>query len=150
MRLVTNMTIFRMSEPVVFNPRGKTVYEQLGGDAVFLHLVDVFYERIEDDQFLRPLFPDDLEPGKEGQFLFLAQYWGGPPRYIEQRGHPRLRMRHAPFPIGQAERDAWVGHMLAAIDEVGIAEPIRTQMVEYFERTATHMINQVQDAENQS
>ena len=130
-----------MSEPLVFNPDGRTLYEQLGGDAIFRSLVDVFYARIEQDPLLRSIFPDDLEPGKERQFLFLTQHWGGPPRYNALRGHPRLRMRHTPFPIGQAERDAWVGHMLAAIDEVGIPEPARTQMVEHFERTATFLIN---------
>lgn len=130
-----------MSDPLVFNPERQTVYDQLG-DGLFRRLVEAFYARVERDELLRPLFPDNLEAGKEGQFLFLIQYWGGPPRYNEVRGHPRLRMRHAPFAIGQAERDAWVGHMLAAIEEVDIPEPARTQMVAYFERAATHMINQ--------
>jgi hemoglobin len=132
-----------MSDPLVFNPDGKTLYEQLGGDAIFRRLVTAFYDRVESDPLLRPLFPDDLELGNEHQFLFLTQYWGGPPRYQEQRGHPRLRMRHAPFPIGQAEHDAWLGHILAAIDEIGIPEPARSQMGEYFERTATAMMNRV-------
>src|SRR5437762_297594 len=105
-----------MAFPIVFNPQGKTVYEQIGGDETFRRLVDAFYARVERDPILRPLFPESLEDGKENQFLFLTQYWGGPPRYAEQRGHPRLRMRHSPFAIGQRERDAWVGHMLAAID----------------------------------
>ena len=130
-----------MSEPLVFNSEAETLYDQLGGDAVFRQLVETFYERIEQDSLLRPLFPDDLQPGKDKQFLFLTQYWGGPPRYFEQYGHPRLRMRHAPFSIGPEERDAWLGHMLAAIDEVNIPQPARTQLVDYFERTATHMIN---------
>ncbi len=130
-----------MSEPLVLNPTGQTVYEQLGGDVVFRRLVDEFYTRIEQDDLLRPLFPDDLEPGKERQFLFLTQYWGGPSRYNDQRGHPRLRMRHNPFPIGRMERDAWFGHMVDAIDAVGIPEPIRSQMVEYFDQGATFLIN---------
>src|SRR5262249_52735589 len=117
------------------------LYEQIGGDPTFRALVNTFYARVEADPLLRPIFPEDLIPGKEAQFMFLAQYWGGPARYQEQRGHPRLRMRHAPFKIGQAERDAWVGHMLAAIDEVGIPEPARSQMREYFENGATFMIN---------
>ncbi len=127
--------------PLNFNPDAKTVYEMVGGDETFRRLVDRFYERIEDDPVLRPLFPEDLAPGKEHQFLFLTQYWGGPARYEVERGHPRLRMRHGPFTIGEAERDAWLGHMLAVIDEIGIPEPARTQMCEYFERAATFMIN---------
>ena len=130
-----------MSEPIVFNPQGRSLYEQVGGDPTFRRLVDAFYARVERDPLLRPIFPPDLGPGKEGQFMFLTQYWGGPPRYQEQRGHPRLRMRHAPFRIGQAERDAWVGHMLAAIDEVGIPEPARGALREYFENGASFMIN---------
>ena len=119
-----------------------TIYELAGGDAPFRELVERFYARVERDPLLRPLFPDDLGPGKEGQFLFIAQYFGGPPRFSQLRGHPRLRMRHAPFPIGQAERDAWLGHMLAAVDEVGFAEPVRGALRGYFERAATFMINQ--------
>lgn len=117
------------------------IYELAGGDAPFRRLVDGFYARVERDPLLRPLFPADLEPGKEGQFLFITQYFGGPARYNQQRGHPRLRMRHAPFVIGQAERDAWAGHMLAAIDEAGFVEPARTALREYFERAATFLIN---------
>ena len=118
-----------------------TIYELAGGDAPFRRLVDIFYERIESDPLLRPLFPADLGPGKERQFLFITQYFGGPPRYNELRGHPRLRMRHAPFVIGERERQAWAGHMLAAIDEVGFAEPVRGALRDYFERTATFLIN---------
>ena len=72
---------------------------------------------------------------------FVTQFFGGPPRYNGLRGHPRLRMRHAPFAIGQAERDAWVRHMLAAIDEAGFAEPARAALIDYFERAATFLIN---------
>ena len=119
-----------------------TIYALAGGDAPFRELVDHFYARIERDPLLRPLFPADLESGKERQFLFITQYFGGPPRYNQLRGHPRLRMRHAPFAIDQAARDAWAGHMLAAIDEVGFAEPVRSALRDYFERAATFMINQ--------
>jgi hemoglobin len=119
-----------------------TIYELAGGDAPFRELANRFYARIERDPLLRPLFPADLEPGKERQFLFVTQYFGGPPRYNQLRGHPRLRMRHAPFRIDQAARDAWAGHMLAAIDEVGFAEPVRSVLRDYFERAATFMINE--------
>jgi hemoglobin len=118
-----------------------SIYERAGGDEPFRRLVDAFYARIERDPLLRPLFPEDLEPGKLHQFLFITQYFGGPPRYNALRGHPRLRARHLPFVIGQAERDAWVNHMRAAIDEVGFPEDVRTALIHYFERTATFMIN---------
>jgi hemoglobin len=118
-----------------------SIYDLAGGDAPFRRLVDSFYARIERDPLLRPLFPADLEPGKERQFLFITQYFGGPARYNELRGHPRLRMRHAPFLIGQAQRDAWVAHMLAAIDDAGFVEPARGALREYFERAATFLIN---------
>jgi hemoglobin len=118
-----------------------TLYASVGGADTFRRLVDRFYARVEADPLLRPLFPADLEPGKEHQYLFLIQYFGGPTAYGEHRGHPRLRMRHAPFVIGQAERDAWLAHMLAALDEVGIAEPARTTMRGYFEHAATAMMN---------
>jgi hemoglobin len=118
-----------------------TIYDAVGGDEPFRRLVNAFYARVERDPLLRPLFPEDLEPGKEGQFLFITQYFGGPQRYSEQRGHPRLRARHLPFPIGQRERDAWVGHMRAAIDEAGFSEPARQALIDYFERAATFLIN---------
>lgn len=121
----------------------QTVYEQIGGEETFQRLVDIFYTRIEHDPLLRPLFPADMEPGKRHQCYFLIQYFGGPTHYQEQRGHPRLRMRHAPFSIGQRERDAWLGHMLAAMNELEIPEPARSLMQDYFERAATAMINRV-------
>ncbi|NWF68615.1 MAG: globin [Chloroflexi bacterium] len=124
-----------------------SVYELVGGDPTFERLVEEFYARVEADPVLRPLFPDDLEPGKRWQFLFLTQFFGGPQRYALERGHPRLRMRHGPFPISQQARDHWLAHMLAAIDEVGIAEPARGILREYFERGSTFMINHYQAEE---
>ena len=121
-------------------PQQQSVYDFVGGDEIFRKLVDTFYARVEADEVLRPMFPADMEPGKQWQFLFLTQYFGGPPRYAQERGHPRLRMRHAPFPIDKTARDHWLGHMLAAIEEVGIAEPARTTMRDYFEMASTHMI----------
>ncbi|MDB5076642.1 MAG: globin [Chloroflexi bacterium] len=118
-----------------------TIFEQVGGAATFIRLADEFYRRIDTDPDIRGMFPADLTGAKERLGLFLIQYFGGPSTYSEQRGHPRLRMRHVPFSIGQAERDIWVGHMLGAIDSLGIEEPARTQMIEYFERGATFMIN---------
>ncbi len=123
-------------------PESQTVYEMLGGDELFQLLVDEFYRRVESDPVLRPMFPDDLEPGKYWQFLFLTQFFGGPPRYMMERGHPRLRMRHFPFQIDQEARDHWLEHMLNAIDVVKIPEPARGIMRQYFERSSTFLINQ--------
>jgi hemoglobin len=90
---------------------------------------------------LRPLYPESLAKSKEHMTLFLAQYWGGPQTYSMRRGHPRLRMRHFPFAIGRRERDAWVSHMLAAIDATGIEEPDRGEMRTYFQEAATFLMN---------
>lgn len=95
-----------------------TVYEAVGGWPFFVDLVDGFYDGVSADPLLRPMYPDDLTDSRRHLAAFLAQYWGGPTTYSDQRGHPRLRMRHAPFVIGEAERDAWLHHMLASLDEV--------------------------------
>ena len=118
-----------------------TLFERVGGGPWFLELVDRFYQRVEDDPLLRPVYPEQLEPGKTYLALFLAQYWGGPPLYSMERGHPRLRQRHFPFAIGQAERDAWVRHMLAAVASMELAPDDEAEMAAYFEGAATMMIN---------
>ena len=120
------------------------MYEKVGGDAFFRVLVDRFYTGVEADPVLRPLYPDDLEGPKEHLRLFLVQYWGGPRAYQEQRGHPRLRMRHAPFAIGLGERDAWLRLMLSALSEAGLDEEDEAEMAEYFRSSATQLINQVE------
>lgn len=122
-------------------PDNVSVFEFVGGEPTFRRLVDVFYARVEADDELRPMFPDDLTPGKHWQYLFLMQFFGGPTQYMDERGHPRLRMRHMPFRIDMNARNAWLGHMLAAIDEVGIQEPARSIMRDYFERGSEFMIN---------
>jgi hemoglobin len=125
-----------------------SVYERVGGDPVFERIVDMFYARVEADPVLRPMFPEDLTEGKRWQFLFLTQFFGGPARYAVERGHPRLRMRHSPFPIDQQARDHWLTHMLAAIDAAGVEESARNEMRDYFERAATFMINREAEADN--
>jgi hemoglobin len=131
----------RSGLPVGFTDAVQTVYEQAGGMETFRRLADAFYRRIEADPFLRPMFPRHLTSAREKQALFLAQYFGGPTTYSERRGHPRLRMRHMPFSIGAKERDAWVKHMLEAMDEVGIGEPAKSIMRRYFEDAGTFLIN---------
>ncbi len=119
----------------------KTLYERIGGELTIFRLVDVFYHKVAQDDALRAIFPQDLSTGKYWQFLFLVQYWGGDTRYSEQRGHPRLRMRHMPYAITPALRDKWVQYMFEAIDEVGIAEPDRSTMRDYFSSGASFMVN---------
>jgi hemoglobin len=123
-----------------------TIYELAGGDEKFRRMIDSFYARVEREPLLRPMYPQDLGPSREHLFLFVTQYFGAPPRYNALRGHPRLRARHVPFQIGQAERDAWASHMLAAIDEAGFEEPARGALREYFERAATFLINHASSA----
>jgi hemoglobin len=118
-----------------------TLYEQVGGMPTFQRLVDAFYRGVESDPILRPMYPDDLADSREHLALFLAQYFGGPTTYSEQRGHPRLRMRHLPFPIDAAARDAWLTHMRAAVAEVALPEPARGLMLAYFEQVANFLVN---------
>jgi hemoglobin len=118
-----------------------SVYELVGGEPFFTELVDDFYRRVVADAQLRAMFPEDLEAGKRAQRLFLMQYFGGPTDYAVERGHPRLRMRHAPFAIGPAERDAWLTHMLAALDRLAPPEPAWSAMTNYFRQAALAMQN---------
>ena len=118
-----------------------TIYERVGGDKFFVELVERFYQFVEADVSLRPLYPEDLEPGKAHLAAFLAQYWGGPRQYSLERGHPRLRQRHMPFPIGQKERDTWVTHMVSALNSMEISVNEAILMEDYFKRTATMLIN---------
>lgn len=118
------------------------MYERVGGQPWFDALVDRFYERVEGDPVLRPMYPDDLEPGKRHLALFLAQYWGGPPTYSDERGHPRLRQRHFPFSVGVRERDAWYRAMRTAVLDGGLSTEDEAAMLDYFDKAATFMINQ--------
>ncbi|HRE47167.1 MAG TPA: globin [Aggregatilineales bacterium] len=121
--------------------RAETIYDLIGEDG-FTRLLAGFYRRVAADALLRPLYPeDDLAPAERRLRLFLIQYFGGAPTYSAERGHPRLRMRHMPYAIGMAERDAWVRAMLAALDEAAIPEPAYSEMKHYFEDGATFLIN---------
>jgi hemoglobin len=120
----------------------ESLYQRVGGEAYFVALIDRFYESVEGDPALRPLYPADLRPGKANLAGFLAQYWGGPPNYSARRGHPRLRMRHFRFPIGQSQRDAWVRHMADAVRSSGAPPADVEALTAYFERAATMLINQ--------
>jgi hemoglobin len=118
------------------------MFERVGGQGFFDGLVDRFYVGVEGDPVLRPLYPEDLEPGKRHLALFFGQYWGGPTTYSTERGHPRLRARHLPFTVGVPERDAWVRHMLTALDDANMDESDRAEMTAYLEQAATFLVNQ--------
>ena len=119
-----------------------TFYDEIGGHPTFEAIVGGFYRRVEHDPILRPLYPEeDLGPAEERFTLFLMQYWGGPRIYSDHRGHPRLRMRHAPFAVNQAAHDAWLGHMRVAVDELGLSEAHRTQLWDYLTYAAASMVN---------
>ena len=121
----------------------RSVYDLAGGEATFRLLVERFYSRVASDPVLRAVYPEeDLSGATERLTLFLIQYWGGPPAYSEQRGHPRLRLRHQPFDIGQAERDAWLRHMTSAVESLDLAPAVREALLDYFETASTAMINQ--------
>ncbi|CAA9526349.1 MAG: Hemoglobin-like protein HbO [uncultured Solirubrobacteraceae bacterium] len=120
----------------------RTLYAAVGGEPTFRRIVARFFDQVRDDEVLRSVYPlDDLDGAEQRLGLFLMQYWGGPTTYSDARGHPRLRMRHAPFRIGPAARDAWLRAMRLAIDEAELEEPHREQLWGYMESTATHMIN---------
>jgi hemoglobin len=121
-----------------------TFFEAVGGEKTFRRLVHRFYEGVAADPILRPLYPEeDLEPAEERLRLFLIQYWGGPRTYGERRGHPRLRMRHAPFAIGEREREAWLTHMREAVDELVLPEQLEKMLWDYLVMAANSMINKL-------
>ena len=123
----------------------QTFYDAVGGAATFHTIVSRFYELVRDDELLRPLYPEEDLTGAEDRLrMFLEQYWGGPRTYSEQRGHPRLRMRHAPYRIGYLERDAWLRCMHTAVASVGreaLDDEHRAELVAYLEMAADAMVN---------
>lgn len=118
-----------------------TPFERWGGQPFFDALVEQFYVGVADDPVLRPMYPEDLAESKAHLALFLGQYWGGPETYNEVRGHPRLRMRHAPFVIGTDEADAWMRHMATAVDAMGMAPGDRAELLDYLSMAARNLRN---------
>ena len=120
-----------------------TLYAAVGGMPFFTRLVDAFYDRVQRDQVLVALYPEpeDLGPARERLRLFLAQYWGGPTTYSQERGHPRLRMRHQPFAIDENARDRWLFAMRGALDELNPSTPFATALMDYFTMAADAMRN---------
>jgi hemoglobin len=117
-------------------------FDAVGGEPTFRRLVDAFYAGVAGDPLLRPMYPDDdLDAAADRLTLFLIQYWGGPTTYSATRGHPRLRLRHAPFQVSPAARDAWLTHMRVAVDSLQLSEPHRSTLWDYLERAAHFMVN---------
>lgn len=120
-----------------------SLYEAIGGEPAFQRLVHRFYAEVAADPELRRVYPSrDLGPAEEHLRLFLIQYWGGPADYNERRGHPRLRMRHAHFAIGPAERDAWLRHMRTALDELELDPEFDAKLWDYLVMAAHSLVNQ--------
>src|ERR1700683_5749821 len=118
-------------------------FDQVGGHTFFERLVTNFYAEVEKDELLRPMYPEDLSESKRHFEMFLEQYWGGPKDYSAERGHPRLRMRHAPFHINRAARDAWLAAMSIALEKerAGLTEAQFDELHGYFDMAAHQMRN---------
>ncbi|MBB5748633.1 truncated hemoglobin YjbI/organic hydroperoxide reductase OsmC/OhrA [Micrococcus sp. TA1] len=130
------------SAPGGAQPENASFYDQVGGHQTFAKLARVFYEGVAEDPGFRAMYPEeDLGPAEDRLRMFLEQYWGGPRTYGEQRGHPRLRMRHAPFTIDFAARDAWLRHMRVAVDSLELAPLHEQTLWDYLERAAHSMVN---------
>jgi hemoglobin len=120
----------------------RSFYDEVGGHETFVRLVHRFYQGVAADPELRPMYPEeDLGPAEVRLRMFLEQYWGGPTTYSEQRGHPRLRMRHHPFKVTPRARDLWLSHMRDAVTELGLAPIHESLLWDYLERAAHSMIN---------
>ena len=120
----------------------KTYYERVGGEPTFRKLISEIYKGVATDQPLRDLYPEaDLGPAEERLRMFMEQYWGGPKTYQEQRGHPRLRMRHMHYAVSPAQRDRWLHHMLNAVDTLGLEPAEDAEMREYLTRAADFLVN---------
>lgn len=123
----------------------QTLYEAVGGTDTFRAIVSRFYELVAEDEILRPMYPEeDLSEAEERLRMFLEQYWGGPRTYSELRGHPRLRMRHMPFPISPIARDAWLRCMhiaVASIDSATLDAERRRELLSYLEMAAHSLVN---------
>lgn len=129
-----------MSDDEQIGPR-RAVFDRVGGEEAFHRLVDDFYDKVEGDELLRPIYPEDLEPGKTHLAMFLAQYWGGGPIYSSERGHPRLRQRHADFEITPEAASRWQELMSEAITEQGWPDDVEESVLEYIAWATPTLVN---------
>jgi len=123
-------------------PAQRPFHEDVGGHEVFARLVHEFYLRVREDPVLAPMYPqNDLDGAERRLCMFLEQYWGGPATYSRERGHPRLRMRHAAFHVNPDARDRWLSHMRAALDEVKLSPMHDATLWDYLQRAAHSLVN---------
>ncbi|MCK8489297.1 globin [Paenibacillus sp. MBLB2552] len=121
--------------------QGLSLYDNLGGEETIRRLVEAFYPRVQREPLLGPLFPEDITPVMEKQFMFLTQFFGGPSLYSDAVGHPMMRARHLPFPVTTERAEAWLACMRAALEEIGIEEPLREFVLERLSGPAFHFVN---------
>ncbi|EJW15024.1 globin [Paenibacillus alvei] len=119
----------------------QSIYEAIGGEATVRKMVEAFYPRVQAHPLLAPLFPEDIEPVMERQFMFLTQFFGGPPIYSDQFGHPMMRARHLPFPVTRERADAWLGCMREALHEINMEPGLATMVIDRLSGPAYHFIN---------
>ncbi len=124
------------------DPSEQTFYDRVGGHETFVRLVEVFYAGVADDEVLRPLYPEqDLGPAADRLRMFLEQYWGGPTTYSDQRGHPRLRMRHHPYRVDALARDQWLLHMRAGVESLDLDPALENELWSYLVMAAHSLVN---------
>lgn len=123
----------------------RAFWARVGGRPAFETLVRTFYAGVADDEVLRPMYEEDLEPAIQRLVGFLEQYWGGPTTYSQERGHPRLRARHAPYRVNPDARDRWLRHMRAGVDAMGLSPADETELWDYLDRAAHAMLNTFED-----
>ena len=129
------------------SPDDQTFYDEIGGYPTIAKIVERFYEGVAEDEVLRPLYPEeDLAPAAERFTLFLVQYWGGPTTYSDTRGHPRLRMRHAPFAVTPKARDHWLLHFRAGLDAANLAPEQDAKFWDYVTHAAQFMVNSLEES----
>ncbi|USB35127.1 globin [Paenibacillus sp. YPG26] len=123
-----------------FNP-SLSIYENLGGEETLRKLVEAFYPKVQAHPSLGPLFPEDITPVMDKQFMFLSQFFGGPPLYSDQYGHPMMRARHLPFPITEERAEAWLSCMASALHEIGVEDPLQAFILQRLSGPAHHFVN---------
>ncbi|RCX19630.1 hemoglobin [Fontibacillus phaseoli] len=122
-----------------------SIYDNLGGAGTIRRLVEAFYPKVQENPLLGPLFPEDITPVLEKQFMFLSQFFGGPSLYSDAHGHPMMRARHLPFPVTPERAEAWLGCMRAALEEVGVEEQLRDAVLQRLSGPAFHFVNTTQE-----
>ncbi|UHA74655.1 globin domain-containing protein [Paenibacillus sp. 481] len=119
----------------------QTIYEAVGGEAGVRQIVEAFYPKVQANPLIGPLFPEDIDPVIEKQYMFLSQFFGGPMLFSEQYGHPMMRARHMPFPITREKADAWLQCMREALDEIGMDNELADMVIQRLSGPAYHFVN---------